>query len=230
MKKLSCIFLTSLLIFMVLSFVVGQRGYTKDNYDYRNNQFDARVYSRINELEEKWKESVVQILATRNNNQSLGTGFFINNDNMIVTNYHVIKEANKIFVILQNDDFAHEAEIVVYHIQEDLAVLKVKDKLSYKAIKIAYKTNNNAKVYTCGYGDYYSVTYGTVIDTKAYYKGNIYIDTTNVVKEGTSGGPAFNEKGEVVGIVTLGNSYSTSLVPSYKLMALLNGANIEYSI
>jgi len=171
---------------------------------------------------------VVQVYASRENISAFGTGFFINSENKIITNYHVIEGAKYVYVTFLDDKYAYKADLYAYDKENDMAVLYAEDILSHDYLPITLDVEKNESVYTCGFADDYMVTKGKVLEPKSFYQGDYYIDTSNVVMEGNSGGPAVNSDGEVVGIVTLGNSFSTSLIPSYELFNFVH--NLNYSL
>lgn len=224
MKKLSLAFCASFILMILFLIISGGRGYTKDNLEYKsqvNTQKEMYYFENL-------QKSVVQIITVRNSGGSFGTGFFIDDKKTIVTNYHVVRDAEKIFITIREDEYAYRAKLVAFDEKNDIAIITSDDEFDYKKLPLTFDIKKNESIYTCGYSTNYTVTSGKVIDTNAQYKNNSYIDITNVVYSGNSGGPALNENGEVVGIVTLGDSVSTSLVPTYKLYDLI--FNLDYSI
>lgn len=148
-----------------------------------------------------------------------GSGFIVTGDGYIVTNYHVIADANdkgyKISVILYNGD-KYEAKIVGVEESSDIAVLKIEATgLSATTLGDSDNINVGETVYAIGnpLGELsFTMTSGMVsaldrdITTQDQATGQT---TTNnmfqidaAVNEGNSGGPVYNTKGEVVGIVT----------------------------
>ena len=228
MKKLALEIIASFLlmilfIMLIMIIILSGRGYTKDNLEYRSKVIDLSENTQFDYL----SKSVVQIFVSREGSAVFGTGFFISKDNKVVTNFHVIDGAAKIYVALGDDKYAYEAYIFAFDKANDLAILSVPDVATHDYLPITLDVFKDENIYTCGFADEYTITQGNVLDTKSLYKNNYYIDTSNVVMEGNSGGPAINENGEVVGIVTLGNSVSTSLVPSYKLYSFIYNLNIS---
>ena len=201
MKKCLSIILTSLLIVFCFSFN-SVRGDTKDNY----------------------RESIVQLFAIRNGHSSYGSAFFVD-DKILATNYHVINDAKRIIIFTNGDEDFCTAEVIATDIQNDIALLKVDSLNDYPELKFSTNVKKNESVLTCGFAGAYEMTYGKVNLVKDKYEGNYYIDISNICKHGNSGGPAINSDGLVIGMVTLGNSKSTSLVPSFKIIDLMN--NLE---
>ncbi len=148
-----------------------------------------------------------------------GSGFIVTGDGYIVTNYHVIKDAYlggyKVSVIMYNGD-KYAAKIVGVEETDDIAVLKI-DASGLSAATLGSSGNMQVgeTVYAIGnpLGELsFSMTSGMVSaldreittedrSTQQTITNNMFqIDAA--VNEGNSGGPVYNEKGEVIGIVT----------------------------
>ena len=139
---------------------------------------------------------------------SLGSGFLISKDGYVVTNNHVIADADEITVILQ-DDTRLPAELVGRDPKTDLAVLKVKSEKDLPAV--GFGDSGSARVgdwvvaigNPAGLGG--TVTAGIIsargrdINSGPY---DDYIQTDASINRGNSGGPMFNLKGRVIGINT----------------------------
>ncbi|MBL4667679.1 MAG: trypsin-like peptidase domain-containing protein [Flavobacteriales bacterium] len=133
-----------------------------------------------------------------------GSGFFISSDGYILTNNHVIKNANTIEIEL-NSGLIIDAEVIRQDIEKDVALLKVIGK-GFKSIPIfTGKANAGTEVYAVGtpadlmLGQ--TVTKG-IISGKRLIEGNSYIQTDVSISGGNSGGPLVNVEGEVLGIVS----------------------------
>ncbi|AWM86281.1 DegQ family serine endoprotease [Microvirga sp. 17 mud 1-3] len=139
---------------------------------------------------------------------SLGSGFVIDPSGIVVTNNHVIGDANDISVIFP-DGTRLKAEIVGKDSKVDLAVLKVKSDKPLKAVKFGDSDSLRPGDWVMAIGNPFglggSVTAGIVsargrnIDSGPY---DNYIQTDAAINKGNSGGPLFNMNGEVVGINT----------------------------
>jgi serine protease Do len=139
---------------------------------------------------------------------SLGSGFVIDPSGIIVTNNHVIGEANEITAIF-NDGTKLKAEIIGKDNKLDLAVLRVKPDKPLKAVKFGDSDKLRIGDWVIAIGNPFglggSVSAGIVsahdrnIDQGPY---DNYIQTDAAINRGNSGGPLFNMDGEVVGINT----------------------------
>nr|WP_230531065.1 DegQ family serine endoprotease [Microvirga roseola] len=139
---------------------------------------------------------------------SLGSGFVIDPSGIVVTNNHVIGDANDISVIFP-DGTRLKAEIVGKDSKIDLAVLKVKSDKPLKAVRFGDSEAIRPGDWVMAIGNPFglggSVTAGIVsargrnIDSGPY---DNYIQTDASINKGNSGGPLFNMNGEVIGINT----------------------------
>ena len=140
--------------------------------------------------------------------QSLGSGFIIDKKGYIITNNHVIDNAEKIMVIL-HDDTSFEAEVVGKDPKTDVALLKIKPKnKNLKAVKFGDSNNLRVGDWVMAIGNPFgfggTVTAGIVSARGRNIGGSYddYIQTDASINRGNSGGPLFDMQGNVVGINT----------------------------
>ncbi len=152
--------------------------------------------------------------ATGNTGKSSGTGFALSSDGYIVTNYHVIEGAKTIKVkgIKGNFSKSYNAIIVVSDKNNDIAIIKIEDpdftNLGIPPYQIDKDLSEvGTSVYALGFplrttmGDEVKLTNG-IISSKTGFQGDITTYQISVpVQPGNSGGPLFNEKGNVIGII-----------------------------
>lgn len=140
--------------------------------------------------------------------QNLGSGFIISKDGYILTNNHVIENADEIIVRL-SDEREFTAEIIGRDAKTDLALIKIKD---HDALPVAVlgdsdKLDVGEWVIAIGnpFGVGQTVTAG-IVSAKGREIGagpyDDFIQTDASINPGNSGGPLFNTKGEVVAINT----------------------------
>ena len=139
---------------------------------------------------------------------SLGSGFIIDASGLVVTNNHVIADADEVNVIL-NDGTTLKAEIVGRDQKTDLALLKVTPSKPLKAVKFGDSDKLRLGEWVIAIGNPFSlggtVTAGIVsarnrdIQSGPY---DNYIQTDAAINRGNSGGPLFNLSGEVIGVNT----------------------------
>src|SRR5213080_5542271 len=140
---------------------------------------------------------------------SLGSGFIVDAAGIVVTNNHVIADADEINVIM-NDGTKFKAELVGVDKKTDLAVLKFKPTKPLVAVKFGDSDKLRLGEWVIAIGNPFSlggsVTAGIVsarnrdISQGPY---DNYIQTDASINRGNSGGPLFNLEGEVVGVNTL---------------------------
>ena len=140
---------------------------------------------------------------------SLGSGFIIDASGIVVTNNHVIADADEINVIL-NDGTKIKADIVGIDKKTDLAVLKFKPPRQLTAVKFGDSDKLRLGDWVVAIGNPFSlggtVTAGIVsaknrdISSGPYES---YIQTDAAINRGNSGGPLFNLEGDVIGVNTL---------------------------
>ena len=137
--------------------------------------------------------------------QSFGSGFIIGNDGYVLTNNHVIDEADKVTVRL-SDRREVEAKVIGTDPRSDIALLKIAaSDLPVVKIGDPSKLRVGDAVLAIGspFGFDYSATAGIVsakaraLPNEAYVP---FIQTDVAINPGNSGGPLFNTAGEVVGI------------------------------
>src|SRR5712692_7140733 len=139
---------------------------------------------------------------------SLGSGFIVDTSGIVVTNNHVIADADEINVIM-NDGTKIKAELVGVDKKTDLAVLKFKPVKPLIAVKFGDSDKLRLGEWVIAIGNPFSlggsVTAGIVSarnrDIKSGPYDN-YIQTDAAINRGNSGGPLFNLEGEVIGINT----------------------------
>jgi serine protease Do len=139
---------------------------------------------------------------------SLGSGFIIDESGLVVTNNHVIADADEINVIL-NDGTKFPAQLVGKDSKSDLALLRVHADRTLKAVKFGDSEKLRLGEWVIAIGNPFSlggsVTAGIVsarnrdINSGPY---DNYIQTDAAINRGNSGGPLFNLNGEVVGVNT----------------------------
>jgi serine protease Do len=140
--------------------------------------------------------------------QSLGSGFIINPQGLILTNNHVVEEADKIKVTLR-DEREFEAQVVGRDAKTDLALLKVQAKEDLPTVPLGNSDALRIGEWVLAIGNPFGLTH-TVTAGIVSAKGRIigagqyddFIQTDASINPGNSGGPLFNTRGEVVAINT----------------------------
>ena len=178
-----------------------------------DEQINVRVYSSVN-------RSVVNITIASSSegffgeetSTGTGSGFVIDREGHILTNYHVVENANNVQVTLF-DGSSHEAKVIGADATNDVAVVKIKtakERLFPVTFGDSSKMVVGLKVLAIGnpFGLERTLTTGIVsaLDRSIKAKNGRtikgIIQTDAAVNPGNSGGPLLNSMGEVIGINT----------------------------
>lgn len=140
---------------------------------------------------------------------SLGSGFIIEASGIILTNNHVIAQADEVKVQFEEgDDNLADAEVIGTDPELDVALLKVKTKRKLEALPLGDSDALEVGEYVVAvgnpFGQGHSVTHG-IISAKGRKASDLsifatYLQTDAPINPGNSGGPLINLKGEVIGI------------------------------
>ncbi|WP_343190442.1 trypsin-like peptidase domain-containing protein [Buchnera aphidicola (Mollitrichosiphum nigrofasciatum)] len=179
----------------------------KKKYPFCNN-FSPYFFSHICKKTKNFTHHVKKYKFFRNT--SLGSGVIVNSrKGYIITNNHVIKNANKIYVKLY-DGRIYTADLIIKDVNIDIAIIKINNVRDLISINIVNKNNTHVgdKVIAIGnsYGLENTVTSGIISSlnrTKLgieYFENFIQIDAA--INQGNSGGALLNINGELIGINT----------------------------
>jgi S1-C subfamily serine protease len=189
----------------------------------------VKEFMTAEELEKKGPKN---ISSSANEWKGNGSGFFINEKGYIATNYHVVKEASAIQVeyFQKGKKNTFSAKVIVTDKQNDLAIIQINDPKFNSLPIIPYVFSSTIKdvgseVFALGYpiadimGDEIKFTDGK-ISSKTGIEGDITKYQISVpIQPGNSGGPLFDNKGNLVGIT------SSGLNKEY-----FNSENVNYAI
>jgi serine protease Do len=135
-----------------------------------------------------------------------GSSFLVTTNGYLITSFHIVQNANNIEVV--NDGYAYNAKVIATNSACDFALLKIQDS-SYEAPKVipynffSNRAEMGQKVFTLGYprtdlvygeGSISSLT-GYLDDTMAY-------QVSVPLNPGNSGGPLFDEQGNIIGVIS----------------------------
>lgn len=177
--------------------------------------------------------------------QEIGSGFFVNPKGFILTNYHVVVDADEIKVTRFAGGHSHfyDARVVGLYPQIDLAVLKVNGKSPFPVAVLGNSDRSKVGDWVLAIGSPFgldqSVTSGIISATRqslfiggAEYKDLIQTDAA--INPGNSGGPLANIRGEVIGVNTaIAASPQVTAdigfaIPVNKVKALLDSVGVAY--
>ncbi len=162
--------------------------------DFFGDEFFRRFFGQIPEQEMKQR--------------SLGSGVVVSGDGYILTNNHVVADADEILVTL-SDKKKYEAQIIGRDPKTDLALIKIKTGKTIPAAKLGDSDKLMVGDWVVAIGNPFglgsTVTAG-IVSAKGRVIGagpyDNFIQTDASINPGNSGGPLFNLNGEVIGVNT----------------------------
>ncbi|WP_160164682.1 S1C family serine protease [Pedosphaera parvula] len=187
------------------------------NYQNGNTQLPIKD---VRELVNTLGESVVQVRTPG----GLGSGFIINENGYLITNFHVIEGETQISVEVYHQKDGQlerkvykDVKILAMNKFQDMALLKIEDNDSQKFSKVLLGDSDalavGESVFAIGspLGLERTVTEGIVSTKTRELQGELYMQTTAQINPGNSGGPLFNMRGEVVGITNMKITFGEGL-------------------
>jgi S1-C subfamily serine protease len=168
-----------------------------------------------------------------------GTGFAIASIGLIATNYHVVENAKTIKVrgINGNFDKLYSAKVLLTDKNNDLAIIKIDDYSFSNLGTIPYVIKSEiasvgADIFVLGYplrasmGDEIKLTNG-IVSAKTGFQGDVTsYQISAPIQPGNSGGPLFNGKGDIVGIINAKHTLAENASYAIKTSYLLNLINL----
>jgi len=179
-----------------------------------NRLYSVQSPERITTVEaaELYAPSVVVVRTAA----GMGSGFFINKEGYLITNFHVIAGEKKISVtqFLQEGQVLRrvvhkEVEIVATAPFHDLAILRLEDS-DTEITPVVFAPEESLRigetVFAIGnpLGLERTVTEGVLSQTHRNFGGILYLQMDAPVNPGNSGGPLFNARGQVIGVINMG--------------------------
>lgn len=146
--------------------------------------------------------------------KSFGSGFFLTKNGIIATNAHVVDNAKSIKIQINNEvgKINYNAKLLLVDNKNDVALLKIDDENFKELSLIPYSFIENAdvgeKTFTIGFplknlmGNNYKLTNGIISSTTGVSNDLRYYQISVPLQPGNSGGPLFNENGNIIGITT----------------------------
>ncbi len=166
---------------------------------------------------EKCVDMVSEAVVKVSTPAGIGSGFFLNEDGYLITNYHVVEKETKIEVTVfqkAKDGFEkknfREVKIEAINPFVDLALLKVEDigdtKVKFAHLGDVGRLEVGERVFAIGnpLGLERTMTDGVISTKNRAFEGLIYLQTNAAINPGNSGGPLFNLAGEVIGVTNMG--------------------------
>jgi serine protease Do len=174
----------------------------------------------VRELVSTIGEAVVQVRTP----SGLGSGFFINEDGYLITNFHVIEGETQISIEVYHSHDGQldrrtykQVRIIAMNKFADLSLLKIEDKnapkFSWVLLGDSDALSVGDRVFAIGspLGLERTVTEGIISTKTREIQGELYMQTTAQINPGNSGGPLFNLRGEVVGVTNMKLTFGEGL-------------------
>lgn len=174
----------------------------------------------VRELMAQLGQAVVQVRTP----SGLGSGFFINEDGHLITNFHVIEGETQISIEVYHQRGGQlerraykQARIVAMNKFADLALLKIEDAGAPRFARVPLGDADalavGERVFAIGspLGLERTVTEGILSTKTRQMQGALYLQTTTQINPGNSGGPLFNLRGEVVGVTNMKITFGEGL-------------------
>lgn len=155
----------------------------------------------VQEIINKYQPVIIQIATP----QGTGTGFYLKQENLIITNDHVVKGNSE--VVITGKSFPKQISPVMFNDPKyDLAFISVPGGTDMPGLPLASGSGvkDGDMVLAIGhpYGLNYTATEGIVSKAKRLQRGINYIQIDAAINPGNSGGPLVNTNGEIVGVNT----------------------------
>jgi serine protease Do len=186
---------------------------------YSANNRPATTHN-VQDLVKQIGEAVVQVRTPG----GLGSGFFINPDGYLITNFHVIEGETEISVEVYHQhngqldrETYKQVKIIAINKFHDLALLKIEDKNAPRFKSVTLGSSDvlsvGDAVFAIGspMGLERTVTSGILSTKTRQIEGELYLQTTAQINPGNSGGPLFNLAGEVVGVTNMKITFGEGL-------------------
>ncbi|MBV8073449.1 MAG: Do family serine endopeptidase [Acidobacteriaceae bacterium] len=142
-----------------------------------------------------------------------GTGFIVDKNGYIITNHHVVENADRIKVHLQGDNTEYRARVIGFDSETDVAVLKIEAKSPLVPVQIGNSDSVQVGDWVIAIGSPFglqaTVTAGIVSaertsnDLPGANTFQNFLQTDAAINPGNSGGPLLNTRGEVIGVNTM---------------------------
>lgn len=201
-----------------LRWVMGNKKTKRETVAFMKNpallEFDLNGPTMLLKLFPELTNSEKKI-ETENNIVSTGSGFFLSKKGFIATNAHVVENAKSIKVFVNdnsNISNSYNAKITLIDKINDVAILKIEDSNYFEIEEIPYSiektTDIGEKVFTIGFpisaimGNNFKVSNG-IINANSGIKDDLrFLQISTPIQPGNSGGPLFNDEGNIVGLTT----------------------------
>ena len=214
--------------------VLVNRNLSQNYINANTKVFFTHSYVKEYPTHTMYQEAIRQSVNIEKLENWSGTGFALQNG-YVVTNYHVIENAQEINIQGVNGDFSqkYEASIIATDKYNDLAILHITDAKFYGFKPIPYNLKTalsevGEEIFVLGYplistmGDEIKLTTG-IISSRTGFQGNVSLYQISApIQPGNSGGPLFDNKGNLIGIVNAKHKGTENVGYAIKTSCLKN--------
>src|SRR5262249_30222209 len=172
---------------------------------------------------------VALLVSADDQNIGLGSGFVVS-ESLLITNYHVIEGAKRLFVKLSDGSVMEVTTVVAFDSDRDLAAMKLPG--ARKGLQLAdsdtVRVGEPVVVISNPQGLEHSISNGLVSGIRTEEKLPKVLQISAPISHGSSGGPVFNQKGEVIGVVSFyleGGQNLNFAIPSNYVKEMLRRSN-----
>jgi serine protease Do len=179
-----------------------------------------RAERSVREMASELGESVVQVRTPK----GLGSGFILNEEGFLITNFHVIEGETQISIEVYHQKNGQlerksykDVRIIAMNKFKDLALLRIEDAGAPKFKRVFLGESDilsvGERVFAIGspLGLERTVTEGILSTKTRQMQGELYLQTSAQINPGNSGGPLFNMRGEVVGVTNMKMTFGEGL-------------------
>ncbi|MBZ9635674.1 trypsin-like peptidase domain-containing protein [Clostridium sp. FP1] len=182
----------------------------------------------------RYGDAVVSVEVSDENHKLIanGSGFIVNSNGIVVTNFHVIKDCSYANVTLQNGTKYDVKSVLNYNEKQDIAILQLSNSTNLNIVKLGDSNTMEIgdNVVAIGSPEGYENSLSTGIISGINRKsdrGNDF-QTTASISHGSSGGALFNVYGDIIGITYAGYDLAGDIgfvIPINEVNPLLNSSN-----
>jgi len=202
---------------------MSYHGYTEiKRNDSIIQEENSKVYNDFHAISTKKKYKVVP-------KRTSGTGFFISNNGYLLTNYHVVKNSDRLQVFYKSKK--ENAKLVIADVKNDIAILKIEN--TTKAIPLNYErdTLKGSAIIVLGFpnttmqGNEQKATFGFINSLTGLKRNSVHYQISAPIQPGNSGSPLIDDKGHVLGIISSTINQTTMMKKTGSL-----AQNVNYAI
>jgi S1-C subfamily serine protease len=177
-----------------------------------------RAQENLSDIISKAEQSVVGIMVKSAKGNSIGSGFVVRSDGMLVTNVHVLSEATSAVAVFEDGRQLPIKGTYLIDPARDICIAKIEGVNGFQTISVAFglpRKGEQVIALGCPQGLTFSATRGIVSAIRQQDEFRQMVGRPNVegtwiqvdaaISGGNSGGPLINANGEVVGMSTLGS-------------------------